>query len=64
MKPHQVRVIHEKSDLDFKIGKLRDFINEGMPGASPQEGALLMKQIEVMTTYSNLLARRIEIFHD
>lgn len=62
MKPYQVRVIEEKAELDSKIDRLRGFINAGLQGASIEEGALLMRQMEVMRTYCDILEKRIEKF--
>jgi uncharacterized protein len=62
MKPYQERVVEEKRELDLKIEKLRGYINAGMQGASIEEGALLTRQIETMTTYSDILDKRIEKF--
>lgn len=62
--PYQQRVVDEKVELDAKIAKLKDFINE-----SPMFGKLslneqkrLQKQYVYMDNYSDILGFRINAF--
>jgi hypothetical protein len=59
----QERVVTEKSDLDEKINKLNKFI--GTPvcdDLEAEERLRLLRQLETMHTYSNLLNERINSF--
>lgn len=61
--PHERRVIHERIELDEKIGRLRDFIGtEVFDKLSEREQCLLRKQIIAMDEYSHILHLRIVAF--
>jgi hypothetical protein len=63
MKPHQERVVTEKSELDEKRQKLTAFIGgEIYRGLDPVEQSRLNRQLEAMTLYSNVLGERIAAF--
>lgn len=63
MKPHQERVVTEKSDLDEKISKLNAFIGTGtFKDLDSHEKASLDRQLRAMRNYSRALAERIERF--
>lgn len=58
----QQRIINEKKELDERIEKLKLFIatNEKFKELQPRKRALLVEQLEVMRTYSDILAARLE----
>ena len=61
--PHQRRVIHEKVELDEKIGRLRDFIGtQVFDKLEEAEQWRLRKQIIAMDQYSEILRQRIAAF--
>ena len=62
--PYQQRVVEEKSELDEKLEKLRDFIfhNSVFRTLPPRERQLLVRQQTAMATYSRVLRERIETF--
>lgn len=63
MKPHQERVVTEKSELDDKRGKLTAFIGGDTYRTLDQvEQSRLNRQLEAMTLYSNILGERIAAF--
>lgn len=65
MLPHQQRVVDEKSDLDEKLSKLRDFCSQrgGIFDSLPtEEKQRLTEQEGHMAAYSDVLARRIAAF--
>lgn len=68
MAPHQQRVVDEKVELDKKIEALNLFIDSrDKPGSIfanlPQaERDRLYVQVNVMATYSDILAQRIAAF--
>ena len=64
MLPHQQRVVDEKLELDAKIGKLKDFINESpiFEKLSHNEQKRLQKQYIYMDNYSDILGFRINAF--
>lgn len=60
---YQKRVFEEKESLDEKIVKLSYFMRLGIyEELSEAEKELLKNQLEVMTAYSNILAKRTELF--
>jgi hypothetical protein len=63
MKPHQLRVVEEKKELDEKRDKLFDFIGtdtfNSLPGAEQER---LKEQRKIMADYSNILEERIGAF--
>lgn len=62
--PHQQRVVDEKSELDEKLGKLHDFIQDNPIFKTLPDGEqkLLQRQDLVMAEYSQILSERIEAF--
>lgn len=63
MKPHQERVVTEKTELDDKRQKLRVFIGGDVYRTlDTVEQSRLNRQLEAMTLYSNILAERIDAF--
>lgn len=65
MLPHEERVVTEKQELDAKLEKLRAFTRGPVfRMLSPTDRNLLMYQAIAMTTYSQILDRRIEIFKE
>lgn len=63
MKPHQQRVVDEKSSLDEKIGKLVAFMDsDASQVLSLTEEDDLEEQLEYMQKYSEVLGRRISRF--
>ena len=65
MKDYQKRVKKEKTELDKKIGKLNDFLdNESFKKLDIDEQERLRTQRTLMKSYSEVLADRIEAFKD
>ena len=63
MKPHQERVVIEKTELDEKRKKLTAFIGGDVYRTlGDLEQSRLNRQLEAMTLYSNILAERISAF--
>jgi hypothetical protein len=64
MKPHELRVITEKSELDVKKLALAQFIcnNPTYRTLRPEERSRLNRQLEAMALYSNILGERIAAF--
>lgn len=63
MKPHQQRVVDEKSALDEKISKLVAFMNsDASEVLSLTEEDDLEEQLEYMQKYSEVLGHRISKF--
>ncbi len=63
MKGYQNRVIEEKSELDIRLGDLRDFLNtETFVELGIEEKERLRYQSETMRTYSRILGERIAAF--
>lgn len=63
LQPYQQRVIEEKRELDKRAKKLYAFFDtEIFKGLPVEEQELLGKQAELMTHYSFILERRIELF--
>ena len=63
MKPHQQRVVDEKSSLDEKIGKLVAFMDsDASQVLSLTEEDDLEEQLRYMQKYSEVLERRISRF--
>jgi len=64
MKPHQLRVVIEKAELDLKIAALIEFVHNSpiyktLPAAEVQR---LAAQEELMEHYSEILGKRIAAF--
>jgi crAss001_48 related protein len=63
MKPHQERVVTEKTDLDDKRQKLTAFIGGDIYRTlDATEQSRLNRQLDAMTLYSGILAERIAAF--
>lgn len=64
MKPHQLRVIIEKAELDIKVCALVDFIeNSPIFGGLPvPEKHRMQEQYDLMCRYSTVLGERIADF--
>jgi hypothetical protein len=63
MKPHQQRVVIERSELDEKRDKLIVFIGGDIYRTLDKvEQSRLNRQLEAMTLYSNILGERIAAF--
>jgi hypothetical protein len=63
MRPHQERVVTEKSELDAKIEKLRTFNNGPIYSTLPdKERIRLILQYVYMKDYSDILGERIAAF--
>jgi hypothetical protein len=64
MKPHEQRVVDEKTELDAKLLKLCSFIdaNPMFHTLSDFDRALLLNQRNAMRRYSDILALRITRF--
>ena len=67
MKAYQKRVVEEKRELDKKLAKLHEFINDEVvfSGVEVMEQGRLRRQEILMEIYSEVLGERIEAFnHD
>jgi len=65
--PHQQRVVDEKSALDEKHDKLRDFLGRNdflSIVADEKERERLYRQSSIMAEYSKVLGERINAFPD
>ena len=64
MRPHELRVVEEKSELDKKIAALRVFIQtDGRFALLPAEECDRMRrQYDAMLLYSSILGERIKAF--
>lgn len=64
LKPHQQRVVDEKTELDTKATALSNFIGEGaiFPNLDAAEQERLREQCELMWEYSEILGARIAAF--
>jgi hypothetical protein len=63
MQPYQERVVQEKTELDIKIGKLNSFIESPKFYTVTQlERRHLIRQMQAMGTYSDILGERISAF--
>ncbi len=62
--PHQQRVVDEKTELDERLGKLHDFIQENpiFKTLPEDEQKRLQRQDLVMAEYSQILSERIAAF--
>lgn len=65
MKPHQQRVVDEKTELDNKLEKLNDFVqrNPLFLSLPIEEQERLKQQSFVMAQYSSILGERIAAFN-
>ena len=63
MKPHQERVITEKSELSEKVDKLETFVGGSIFASLPgPEQARLSRQFLIMRLYEQVLNERIAAF--
>lgn len=64
MQPHQLRVLHEKEDLDAKAKALSEFIgtSDTFETLDEAEQERLREQCEIMWRYSEILGARIAAF--
>lgn len=63
MEAYQQRVVDEKEELDEKLAKLRVFFNSVLfETLSGEERELLVEQEKVMTEYSEILRKRLDLF--
>ena len=63
MEDYQRRVVDEKNELDEKLKALRDFMHGDIYASLDAiDQGLLMVQLVAMDNYSDVLARRIELF--
>jgi hypothetical protein len=64
MRPHEQRVVDEKTELDEKIGKLCDFIGSSKiyKGLPEDERSRLTVQLHYMQGYSHILHERVKSF--
>lgn len=64
LKPHQQRVVEEKAELDERTTKLAEFTATPVFNRlNDDEKGRLLEQLDVMTKYSRILARRIANFN-
>ena len=64
LKPHQQRVVTEKSELDDKLAKLNSFFMTSIyDNLNADEKARLQRQAEHMRAYSDVLYERIAAFN-
>lgn len=64
LKPHQIRVLGEKAELDYKRAKLIAFINGPFfDKVDPSERHRLARQLTFMDDYSAVLGERIMDFY-
>lgn len=65
LKDWQCRVVEEKNELDEKLNKLNLFIETTKFWDLDNENrTLLRSQASAMSTYSDILARRIALFQE
>lgn len=64
MKPHEQRVVDEKSEIDEKARKLSEFIgnNPLFEDLDPAEQERMKEQNDIMWQYSEILGKRIAAF--
>lgn len=63
MPDYQQRVLAEKNELDGKIERLNAFLSgASFTGVSTEELNRMMRQLEIMRQYSNVLAERLGHF--
>ena len=65
MEPYQQRVVDEKNELEDKLGKLIEFIEESptFPRLPDDEKNRLRRQKDSMKNYSDVLEERIAAFN-
>ena len=68
MKPWQVKLVEEKSDLDERILKLKLYLSKGDNGngdsheSDDDEKDLMWRQLVYMESYANILEKRIRLY--
>ena len=63
LQPYQQRVLDELNDLDIKINKLMTFVESPAFEMVEQEHQVLLKvQMNYMMSYSDVLARRLDLW--
>ena len=68
MKPCQVRLVEEKSELDERILRLRLYLNKGddesgdSHESDDDEKDLIWSQLVYMASYANILEKRIRLY--
>ena len=68
MKPCQVSLVEEKSDLDERILKLKLYLSKGDNGSGDShesdddENDLMWRQLVYMEQYANILGKRIRLY--
>ena len=68
MKPCQVSLVEEKSDLDERILKLKLYLSKGDNGSGDShesdddEKDLMWRQLVYMEQYANILGKRIRLY--
>ena len=68
MKPWQVRLVEEKSDLDERILKLKLYLSKGDNGSGDShesdddENDLMWRKLVYMESYANILEKRIRLY--
>ncbi|OAD82855.1 hypothetical protein ATN89_17375 [Comamonas thiooxydans] len=61
--PHELRVVHEKNELDERLAKLNSFIaGEAFAKLDWEDSKLLVRQSGLMTQLQGVLADRIARF--
>ena len=65
MEAYQQRVVDEKSELDERLGKLIEFIEESptFPRLPDDEKNRLRRQKDCMQNYSDVLGERVAAFN-
>ncbi len=66
LQPHQQRVVQEKAELDERITRLSQFINENsaFPTIGAFEQNLMKEQFSLMSELSYVLGLRIALWTD
>lgn len=68
MKPWQVMLVEEKSDLDERILKMKLYLSKGDNGngdshkSDDDEKYLMCRQLDYMESYANILEMRIRLY--
>lgn len=64
LKPHQLRVVEERRDLDARIYRLRTFVGGNTFAILDQaEQGRMTRQLQLMVELSAVLGERIAAFH-
>ena len=63
MEEYQKRVVDERFQLQNRVAKLQSFVNsEKITNLAAEEQSLLLRQLDVMHQYNDILGERIERF--